>query len=391
MGTDSSGRRASLTGMSKVSFVQFDQVLLAAVFALCAIGLVMVTSASSFTAVSRYGDAAYFLKRQAVAGVVGIACMMAMLRLNYMTLRRWAYPILGGVLILLILVNIPGIGTKAGGARRWIRLPFFSLQPTELAKVAVAIYLACSLAKKRDKIKSFSVGFLPHCFVTGIVALLVIIQPDLGSTLALAFILGVLLFAAGTRMSYLLLSGLLAAPVIVWQIVSKSYRMDRIRAFLDPWAYKEEEGYQIAESLLAIGSGGVGGLGLGEGRQKMLYLPEAHTDFIFSIIGEELGLIGAVAVILLFAVVIWRGFKIAFNAPDAFGTYLALGLTALLAFQSIGNMCVAMGLMPTKGMTLPFISYGGTSLVMNLLAVGILLSISEGRGGFLKPKQGSIR
>lgn len=370
---------------------QFDQVLLYAVLALCTLGLVMVYSASSVSAATRYGDGAYFLKRQIAAAIVGVAALLAMLKVRYLTLRRWAYPCLAVVFVLLVLVLIPGIGTRAGGAQRWLRLPLFSLQPGELAKVSIAIYLAHSLAKKRDKVKSFSVGFLPHCCVTGLVALLILVQPDFGSTVALAVILLALLFAAGTRLSYILGSVLAAVPIAIWQITSRSYRMDRIRAFLDPWTYRKEEGYQITESLLAIGSGGFSGLGLGEGRHKLFYLPEAHTDFIFSIIGEELGLIGTLAVIALFAVVIWRGIRIALNAADPFGAYLALGLTVLLAFQSIGNMAVTMGLMPTKGMTLPFISYGGSSLVVNLMAVGILLSISESRGGFLRPQQGSVR
>ena len=323
--------------------------------------------------------------------MIGLGGLIAMLRLRYQTLCGWAYPLLAVVFVLLVLVLIPGIGTRAGGAQRWIRLPLFSLQPGELAKVCVAIYLAHSLAKKRGKVKSFSVGFLPHCCITGVIALLVLVQPDFGSTVALAVILFALLFAAGTRLSYLVGSLLAVLPIAAWQIMSRTYRMDRIRAFLDPWTYRKEEGYQITESLLAIGSGGVSGLGLGEGRHKLFYLPEAHTDFIFSIIGEELGLIGTLAVIALFAVVIWRGVRIALNAADPFGAYLALGLTVLLAFQSVGNMAVAMGLMPTKGMTLPFISYGGSSLVVNLMAVGILLSISESRGGFLRPQHGSGR
>ncbi|MDR0967178.1 MAG: putative lipid II flippase FtsW [Myxococcales bacterium] len=369
---------------------QFDQVLLYAVLALCALGLVMLYSASSVVAATspRYANSAYFLERQIAATVIGLFGLVAMLKVRYLTLRRWAYPILVVILVLLVAVLF---SDPRGGARRWLNLPVFALQPGELAKLSVAIYLAHSLAKKRDKVKSFSVGFLPHCCVTGLIALLILVQPDFGSAVALAVILFSMLFAAGTRLSYLLGSVLAVLPIAIWQVTSRTYRMDRIRAFLDPWTYRKEEGYQITESLLAIGSGGVSGLGLGEGRHKLFYLPEAHTDFIFSIIGEELGLIGTIAVISLFAIIVWRGLRIALNAADAFGAYLALGLTVLLAFQSIGNMAVTMSLMPTKGMTLPFISYGGSSLVVNLLAVGILLSISESRGGFLRPQQGSVR
>lgn len=389
MAAEAKGRSMSLTGMKATGLVQFDQVLLFAVFALCAIGMVAVYSASSFTALTKHGDAFYFMKRQLVAGAMGVACMVAILRMNYMVLRKWAYPLLGVVIFLLILVLF--IGTEANGAKRWIRLPGFSLQPSEMAKVSVAIYLACSLAKKRDKIRSFSVGVLPHCFLTGIVALLVFIQKDLGSTVALGVILIFLILAAGAPLQHVF--GIVAAviPFGIYKVVSEPYRMNRIRAFMDPWKYRQEEAYQVTESMMAIGSGGVTGVGLGQGRHKLDYLPEIHTDFIFSLIGEEAGLIGTLLVIALFAIIIWRGIRIAFNAQDAFGTYLALGITAYLAFQSLGNMAVAMGVVPTKGMTLPFVSYGGTSLVMNLLAVGILLSISEGRGGFLKPKSGSTR
>ena len=351
----------------------------------------MVYSASSVAGMTKYGDQFYFLKRQAAAAFIGVIGIIFIVRFNYMRLRVIAYPLLGAVFLLLIAVQIPGIGVEANGARRWIRFPGFSLQPSELAKVVVALYLACSMAKKRDKIRFFSVGILPHCIITGAMALMIFIQRDLGGAAVLGLILTVLLIAGGAKFKHLFYLFAAIIPFGIWKIFSEAYRLNRIRAFMDPWKYRSDEGYQITESIMAIGSGGVSGVGLGQGIHKMDYLPEIHTDFIFSHLGEELGLIGTSLTAVLFAVIVWRGIRTALNAPDAFGTHLALGLTVYLGCQSAGNMAVSMGLVPTKGMTLPFISYGGTSLVMNLLAAGILLSISEGRGGFLRPKQGSKR
>jgi cell division protein FtsW len=275
-----------------------------------------------------------------------------------------------------VLVLIPGIGTSAGGARRWIRFPGFGLQPAEVAKVAWVVYLSYSLAKKREKVASFSVGFLPHLMLCGLLVGLCMLQPDFGSSVLLVFLLFALLFAAGTKVSYLVGSVLLALPLAYAAIASSPYRMKRVLAFLDPWAHRHDIGYQVAESLMSIGSGGLTGLGLGDGRQKLFFLPEAHTDFIFAIIGEELGLVGVVLLVSLYAIVIWRGIRASLAAPETFGTYLGLGLTSIIAFQATVNMCVAMGLLPTKGLTLPFVSYGGTSLVVLMGAAGVLLSLS---------------
>lgn len=368
-----------------------DVVLLAAVLALCALGLVMVYSSSAVSAATRNGDAAFYLKRQIVAFVLGIGGCIAALKLGYRRLAYLAYPALLVAIALLIAVLIPGVGTTAGGARRWIRLPGFSLQPAELGKLALVVYLAYSLAKKREKVKDFSVGFLPHCIITGVLVLLALAEPDFGTAVSMGLILFALLFAAGTKVSFLVGSVLLALPVLYHLVASSPYRMKRITAFLDPWEHRHDVGYQIAESLMSIGSGGVTGLGLGDGRQKLFFLPEAHTDFIFSIIGEELGLVGVAAVIALYAVVVWRGFRAVLNASEPFGAYLALGLTVLLGVQAVVNMAVAMGMLPTKGLTLPFLSYGGSSLVVCLTATGLLLSIGQGSGGYLRPQTGGSR
>ncbi|MGC4122881.1 MAG: putative lipid II flippase FtsW [Myxococcales bacterium] len=370
---------------------RIDLVLLAAALSLCAIGMVMVYSSSAVSALSRNGDSYFFLKRQVLAFALGIAACVGVLKMGYRRLAWLAYPALLVAVALLIAVLIPGIGTTAGGARRWIRLPGFSLQPAELAKMALVVYLSYSLAKKREKVKVFSVGFLPHCMITGLLVVLALAEPDFGTAVTMGLILFALLFAAGTKLSYLVGSILAALPVLYHLVASSPYRMKRILAFMDPWAHRHDVGYQIAESLMSIGSGGVTGLGLGDGRQKLFFLPEAHTDFIFSIIGEELGLLGVIAVLALYGVVVWRGFRAAFNASEPFGAYLALGLTTLVGVQAVVNMMVAMGMLPTKGLTLPFISYGGSSMVMCLAATGLLLSVGQSSGGFLRPQTGGSR
>lgn len=359
----------------------YDPLLLFAVLALVGFGLVMVFSASAVTAHEKLGDSFYFLKRQAVAAGLGLFALAAALKVGYRRTARLAYPLLLLSLVLLVAVLVPGVGTVAGGARRWLRAPGVSMQPAELAKVAWVIYLAYSLAKKQEKMKSFSIGFLPHVGIAGLLVLLCMLEPDFGSSVALLFLMFVMLFAAGARLSYLVGSVLLAVVFGYTVVANSKYRMDRIFAYLDPWAHQRGSGYQLTESLMSIGSGGVTGLGLGDGRQKLFYLPEAHTDFIFAIIGEELGLIGTAALIFLYGVVLWRGVRASLNAKEPFGTYLGLGLTALIGFQAIVNMGVSMGLLPTKGLTLPFVSYGGTSLIVLMGAAGLLLSVSGAAEG----------
>jgi cell division protein FtsW len=364
-----------------------DLLLLWAILGLTSLGLVMVYSASAVMAKANTGDAFFYLKRQAVAAALGLGALLLALRMGYRRLAPLAYPLLVLGLITLAVVLIPGVGTSAGGARRWIRVPGASLQPAEVAKLAFVIYLAYSLSKKREKVRVFSIGFLPHCMVALFMIALVMLEPDFGSAVAIALLLFAMLFAAGARISWLIGSLLAAVPFATLAISRSPYRMKRILAFLDPWAHRHDIGYQIAESLMSIGSGGLFGVGLGDGRQKLFFLPEAHTDFIFAMIGEELGLCGSVLVIGLYAVVVWRGVRAARNAADAFGAYLALGLTCLIGFGACVNLGVAMGTLPTKGLTLPLISYGGTSLVVSLFSAGVLLSISQARGGFLRPQR----
>ncbi|MFZ5445434.1 MAG: putative lipid II flippase FtsW [Myxococcota bacterium] len=354
----------------------YDPLLLAAVLGLVGFGLVMVYSSSAITAQDKLGDSFYFLKRQAIAAGIGLFGMAVAMKLGYRRMARLAYPLLVIAVLLLVAVIIPGLGTTVGGAKRWLRVPGISLQPAEVAKVAWVIYLAYSLAKKREKVKSFSIGFVPHLGLAGVLVALCMLEPDFGSSVALLFLMFVMLFAAGARLSYIVGMVLAAIPFAYVAIASSPYRMKRITAFLDPWANRQGSGYQVAESLMSIGSGGITGLGLGDGRQKLFFLPEAHTDFIFAIIGEELGLLGVAFLIGLYVLVIWRGLRAALNASEEFGTYLGLGIVSLISFQAITNMAVAMGVVPTKGLTLPFISYGGSSLIVLMGAAGLLLSIS---------------
>ena len=366
-----------------------DPVLLGAVLALVALGLVMVYSASAVTAAEKLGNGLYFLERQLIAAGVGLVAMAAAVRLGYRKLARLAFPMLLLSIVLLVLVLIPGVGATVGGAKRWLRLPGISVQPAEIAKFTWVVYLAYSLAKKREKVATFSVGFLPHLLLAGLLVGLCMGEPDFGSSVELLVLLFILLFAAGTKLSYLVGSVLLALPM-AWAAVAHSpYRWARIRAFLDPWAHRHDIGYQVAQSLISVGSGGLFGVGLGESKQKLFFLPEAHTDFIFSIIGEELGLLGALLTIALYAVVVWRGTRAALRASETFGTYLGLGLTALLGVQAAVNMSVAMGMLPTKGLTLPFVSYGGCSLVVSMAAAGVMLSLSAASAPLRNP--GPIR
>lgn len=354
----------------------YDAFLLGAVLALVSLGLVMVYSASAIMAQEKLNDSFYFLKRQAVAAGMGFLAMAVAMRMGYRKVARFAYPLLILAVVLMLMVFIPGVGAAVNGAKRWIRFPGISVQPAELVKIAWVIYLAYSLAKKREKVQSFSVGFLPHLAVSGVLVLLCMAQKDFGTSVGLLFIMFVMLFAGGAKLSYLVGSVLLALPFAYHAIVSTPYRMQRILAFMDPWTHRQGSGYQVAESLMSIGSGGLTGLGLGDSRQKLFFLPEAHTDFIFSIIGEELGLLGVAALVILYGVVIWRGIRASLGASEPFGTYLGLGITSLIAFQALVNMAVAMGMVPTKGLTLPFISYGGNSLIVLMGAAGLLLSIS---------------
>lgn len=355
--------------------LHYDNLLLLTVLMMTGLGLVMIYSTSSIFAEDRYGQSGFFLERQLVAAGVGMIAMWLAMHINYEVYRKLALPFLLLSLILLILVLIPGI-SPIRGSKRWITWQGFSFQPSELAKLAMIIFLAHSLARKQEKIKNFQKGFLPYLVVAGIVIGLIFIEPDFGGALNLAILVFLMLFAAGTRISYLLGAGVVSAPIVFYLLASEEYRWQRIITFLNPWEYAKSTGWQLVQSFLAFGSGGIWGVGLGEGRQKLFYLPDAHTDFIFSVIAEELGLIGVFCLVALFVIFFTRGIRIALRAPSMFGCFLVLGLTSAIGIPALINMGVVMGLLPTKGLVLPFLSSGGSSLVINLAAVGIMLNVS---------------
>jgi cell division protein FtsW len=355
----------------------FDSTILLLAVALTCFGVVMVYSSSSIMAAKKYGDGFYFLKRQGLFAVLGCGVMALFMYLDYHRLRRLAVPFFLFCGLLLVAVLIPGIGSHAGGAARWIRLPGFSVQPAELAKLGMIIYMAHSLAKKRDKIRSFKLGFTPYMLVLALLLVLLLLQPDLGSALTLGAVAMIMLLVAGTRLSYLASVVILALPFLYFLVMSVDYRRRRILSFLNPWEDPSNSGFQIIQSWIAFGTGGLIGNGLGEGKQKLFFLPEAHTDFIFSVVGEELGFLGVLVVAAMLLLLVMRGIRAALNAPDDFGRFLAFGITLLLGLEAFTNMAVVMGMLPTKGLALPFLSYGGTSLLTTLMAVGILLNVSS--------------
>ena len=354
-----------------------DMWLFGAVVALVSVGVVMVYSASAIIAADRFRDPYFFLKKQLFWAVLGFGCLWAAMTLNYRILERIMLPLLVVSLVLLVLVLVPPFSQEINGTRRWFRWGPVSFQPAELAKFSLVVYLAHFLTRRREVVEIFWRGLLPPLLVAGSMAGLVLLQPDMGSSLTLVVLVFCLLFLAGGRVRQMTLVAASALPLLAVAIYMAPYRLKRIMTFLDPWADPRGSGFQIIQSYLALGSGGLFGRGLGESKQKLFYLPEPYTDFIFAVLGEELGLLGAVSVIGLFGLLIWRGIRIGLGAPDPFGALLALGLTALLACQTLVNLGVVTGALPTKGLPLPFISFGGSSLIMAMVSVGVLLNISQ--------------
>lgn len=351
--------------------------LMLSVMALLSIGIVMVYSTSSISALKWYDDGYYFLKKQFLFAALGILLLIAAARFPYQYLATLEYLILGGTVILLVLVLIPGVGVSLGGATRWLRIGPFTFQPSEAAKLGLIVFLSSYLYKHRHAVQHFGIGFLIPLAVAGALCVLVLMQPDFGSACVFMALTIILLFVSGTRLLYLVLAALPLIPGACYLVLKSPYRLKRLTAFLDPWSDPARSGFQIIQSFLAFGSGGVWGSGLGNGRQKLFYLPEAHTDFILSVVGEELGLLGVMGILVLFFLVIYCGLRIASRSGSLLGTYMAVGVVALIAVQALINMGVVMGLLPTKGSTLPFISYGGSSLLVSLIGVGILVNISS--------------
>ena len=346
---------------------------------LLAIGTVMIYSSSSAFAYELYGSSAYFLKRHLLFMLVGLIAAVALMSFDYGKLKNFTKPFLLFSILLLIAVFIPGIGRAAGGARRWISLGPISFQPSEIAKMALVFYAADVLARKQSEIKDFLYGLLPLMMALGACMVLILLEPDLGTAIALACLIIIMAFIAGVDIKQLLSMTIPGLIAIIGLIAMKPYRIKRIMAFWNPWNDPRGSGFQIIQSMIAMGTGGLFGVGLAHSKQKLFYLPEAHTDFIFSIIGEELGLVGTLGTVLLFAIFIWLGFRIAYSARDLFGQFLAFGLVTMLALQVIINIAAVTGSIPTKGMPLPFISSGGTSLVYSLASVGLLLNIAKHR------------
>jgi cell division protein FtsW len=337
----------------------------------------MIYSSSSIYAWEKYHDSFYFLKRHLVFLAVGGILTFLVMLFDYRSFKKIARPFLGISLLLLVLVLIPGLGREVSGAQRWFRFYFLSFQPSELVNLALIVYIADFVCRKAGQIKTFLKGFLPPICVLAAASVLILLQPDLGTTIALGSVALIMLFVAGVRGRYLLGLILASLPAIYLLVFSVPYRRARVMSFINPWVDPQGSGFQVIQSQVAIGSGGFFGLGLGHSKQKLFYLPAAHTDFIFSIIGEELGLLGTLGIIILFMVFIRQGLRIIKNAPDKFGYFLALGLVLLISLRAIINICVSCGLFPTKGLPLPFISYGGSSLILDMVSVGILINIAR--------------
>jgi len=367
------------TQRQETQALTYDVKLLFPVLFLVGMGIVMVYSASSALALEKYGTNLYFLKKQALFSLLGIVVLVICSHIPYRFFRFLTYPFLILALIFLAAIQFSEFGYSAGGSARWLRFGSFSFQPSEFARFALVIYLAYSMNKKIDAIKYFTIGFLPHVLVLGIFTVLIFLQPDFGAAVIFGAITWIMMFVGGVRLLHLFPPLLILLPILYFFMVNAEYRLRRIISFLDPWQYPADEGYQIVHSLMAFGTGGIWGSGIGKGYQKLFYLPEPHTDFIFSVIGEELGLLGVMAILGLYFLILWRGISIARNAEDYYGSFVAIGLTAAIGIQVCVNMGVALGLLPAKGLALPFLSYGGTSLLINMASIGILMNITASR------------
>ncbi|TAM62446.1 putative lipid II flippase FtsW [bacterium] len=365
--------------------------MVAGVAALVGIGLVMIFSASSVSGFAEHHDTTYYLKRQLLWLALSLPPALLAYRMDYRRLERWTPWLMGLAVFSLAAVLLPHVGTMVGGARRWFALGPVSLQPSEFAKLALVIYLAHALSQKSERVTSLQRGVFPIVVVIGILALLVLRQPDMG-TASLYVMVGLLmLFVAGARIPHLVATLGCMAPLVAYAVLMSPYKRARIMAFLDPWKDPQNTGFHIIQSLLALGSGGIFGLGLGESRQKFFYLPEQYTDFIFAVIGEELGLIGSVVVLGLFVWLAYRAIRIAIAAPDAFGFYLAAGCAATIVLQALVNIGVVTSSWPVTGVPLPFISFGGSSLMVNLVCVALILNVGCSRRAGIRVRALGLR
>lgn len=362
-----------------------DAVLFAVVATLVGIGLVMVFSASSATAYAEHGDIAYYVKRQLVWLAVGLVAAFAVYRMDLSRLKRSAPYLLIAAIGGLLLVFVPHIGIGVNGGRRWIGMSALSFQPSEFAKLALVIYLSAVLASRGERITSLVRGLFPLCVPVVVMAVLVLKEPDMGTASLLVFVAFALFFAAGARIFHLIAILAVTVPVAVVTVIASPYRRARVFAFVDPWKDPQNTGFHIVQSLLALGSGGFMGMGLGASRAKFFYLPEQYTDFIFSVLGEELGFVGTLAVVALFVTLTYRAVKIAIASPDRFGFFVACGCAAMIAIQAFINIGVVTSSWPVTGVPLPFVSFGGSSLVVNLIAVALIANVGRHRRVNAKP------
>ncbi|MEY4093388.1 MAG: Cell division protein FtsW [Acidobacteriota bacterium] len=356
--------------------LQSDKWLFLAILTLICVSIVMVYSASALVALERFQQPYLFVTRQMMWAAVGIAVLSIVMRIDYRSYRNdklvWAMIAVVGLMLLAVLFRAP-----INGTRRWFGIGGFGIQPSELAKLTAIIFTAMILERRMSRINELSYSLLPIGMIVGVFVGLILLEPDFGTSVSLLAVVSVMIFAAGISYRYLLGAALVAVPALYVILMQADYRRRRLLTFMDPWADPLGDGFQIIQSLIAVGTGGVFGKGLMQGVQKLFYLPEPHTDFIFAVISEETGFIGATLIVLCFCVIAWRGLRTAMRAPDSFGAFLALGITLMLVLQAFVNISVVLGLMPTKGIPLPLVSNGGSSMLMNLLAVGVLLNISQ--------------
>jgi len=346
-------------------------------FLLAMIGVIMTYSSSAVYAYRAYGDSMYFVKRHLIHLMFGVVLAVICMSISVERLRVHARGLFLFFVFFLVIVLIPGLGKEAGGARRWLRVFGFGFQPSEMAKLAMILYIADFTSRKRHVIRDLKTGFIPPLFILGLTSGLILIEPDMGTFVSILFVGFIMLFISGVRIKHLVSMIIGFVPVVIAAILCEPYRIKRIFAVFNPWKDPQGTGFQVIQSLIALGSGGLFGVGLGGSKQKLFYLPESHTDFVFAIIGEELGFFGSGAVIILFAALVFFSLKTSFKIKDHFASRTVFGVGMMIAFEVIVNMGVTMGVLPTKGLALPFISYGGSSLVSHLAAIGIVLNMSR--------------
>lgn len=354
-----------------------DYLLLMAVLGLLALGTLAVFSASAATSYRAYGTPYFFLEHQLMWAAIGIPVLIVASKVEYWRYQRLGFLLFTGSILLLVAVLVPHVGVSINGARRWLGVGSLQVQPSELAKIGMIMFFSHLFTRHVDRLTSFWHGIVPHLLLASVVFILVLAEPDLGTTVTIAGTFFVMLYVAGAKKRHLAILFSSALPLLAAAIIAAPYRLQRIVAFTNPWKHPLGVGFHTIQALLALGSGGVLGVGLGYSRQAMGFLPESYTDFIFAVVGEELGLLGTLTVVLLFLVVAWRGYRIAMRAPDLFSSLLATGFTTMIVIQATINMGVVTATLPVTGITLPFISYGGSSLVLSLAGAGVLLNISR--------------